>query len=274
MKRVGILFHPKVQRAESFAHTIEDFLNGESIKCWLHSSWDEAEAKKCVGGSDLIISVGGDGTILRVARIIFPEEVPIVGVNFGNLGFMAELEAEEALSKLPAILAGGGWIEKRAMLQAEISSSGKIYNALNDVVVARGRFIRLVNIEVTIDGEAFTTYRADAVMVSTATGSTGYALAANGPILTPESREMILKAVCPHVSMDKALILMPDTRIELKVLTNHEAIISMDGQVESQLQNGEKISVLLSPHVSRFIRLQPRTKFFNTIATKLRGKSI
>jgi len=131
-----------------------------------------------------------------------------------------------------------------------------------------------VNIDVNINGEAFTTYRADAVIVSTATGSTGYSLAANGPILTPESREMILKAVCPHLSMDKALILTPETKIELKVRTNHEAIISMDGQVESQLQNEDKISVSISPHFSRFIRLRPGTQFYNTIASKLRGKSI
>lgn len=268
------MYHPKVQKAEAFAHTIEGFLKDKGIQCWLSSSWDEAGARNLIKDSDLILSVGGDGTILRVARIIFPYEIPIVGVNFGNLGFMTELEADEALNKLPIILDSGGWIEARAMLQAEICSTGKVSNALNDVVVGRGKSARLVNIDVSIDDEAFTTYRADAVIVSTATGSTGYALAANGPILLPDSRDMILKAVCPHLSMDKALVLATTTRIKLRVLTNHEAIISMDGQVESELKDGEEVVVSLSPHVTRFIRLKPKTRFYKTLVSKLRGKSI
>ena len=274
VKRVGILYHPKVQKTEAFAHTIECFLKDKGIQCWLNSSWDEAGARNLIKDSDFILSVGGDGTILRVARIIFPYEIPIVGVNFGNLGFMTELEADEALNKLPIILDSGGWIEERTMLQAEICSTGKVSNALNDVVVGRGKSARLVNIDVSIDDEAFTTYRADAVIVSTATGSTGYALAANGPILLPDSRDMILKAVCPHLSMDKALVLAPTTRIKLRVLTNHEAIISMDGQVESELKDGEEVVVSLSPHVTRFIRLKPKTRFYSTLVSKLRGKSI
>ena len=274
VKRIGILFHPKVEKSELFARKIEDFFKVKGVGCWLHSSWDESGAQNQLDKTGLMVSVGGDGTILRVARIIYPREIPLVGVNFGNLGFMAELESGDALEKLMEIIEGGGWIDQRSMLEAKLGSSGKIYHALNDVVVGRGRNLRLVNVEVKIDEDQFTTYRSDAVIVSTATGSTSYMLAANGPIIYPESKDMILKAVCPHLSMDKALVVASGASIRLKVMTNHEAIVSMDGQVEEMLTNGEEVTVSLSPHVTRFARLRPRSMFYTTLVTKLKGKSL
>lgn len=272
VKRIGILFHPKVEKSELFAHKIEGFIKAKSIGCWLHSSWDESGAQVQLDNTDLMVSVGGDGTILRVSRIVYPREIPIVGVNFGNLGFLAELEAEDAMEKLTTIIDGGGWIDQRCMLDAVVNSTGKIFHALNDVVVGRGRNLRLINVEVKIDEDQFTTYRSDAVIVSTSTGSTGYSLAASGPIIYPESKDMILKAVCPHLNMDKALVVASGANIKLKVMTNHEAIICMDGQVEEVLVNGEEVTVSLSPHVTRFARLRPRSMFYTTLVTKLRGK--
>jgi NAD+ kinase len=274
MKRLGILYHPKIQKSEQFALKLEEFLKGKGIECWLHSSWDESGARSLLDKSELVVSIGGDGTILRAARIIFPREIPIVGINFGNLGFMAELAAEDAFVGLTSIFAGQGWLDERAMLQAKVKSSGKTFHALNDVVAGRGKNMRLVNVEVRIDGEPFTTYRADAVIVATATGSTGYNLAANGPIMYPESKDIILKAVCPHLNMDKALILKSDTRISLKVFTNHDAVISMDGQVEDNLVDGDEIEVTLSPNVTRLMRLRSRSAFYTSLVSKLKGKSL
>lgn len=274
VKRIGILYHPKVEKSERFARDIAEFLKSKGMQCWIHSSWDEGEAGKALAGSDLVISVGGDGTILRAARIIYPQEIPILGVNFGNLGFMNELEAGEARDKLVEIMGGAGWIEQRSVLKAVVRSSGNTYHAMNDVVIGRGRFLRLINVEVAIDGEVFTTYRADAVIISTATGSTGYSLAANGPILYPESRDMLMKAVCPHLNMDKAIVLSPSTKITLKAFTNHEAMISMDGQVEEQLKSGDEVEVCLAEQTSRFLRLRQRGSFYRTLVFKLKGKSL
>jgi NAD+ kinase len=274
VKRIGVLYHPKVKKSEQFALKLKDFFKSKGIDVWCQSSWDEEEAHSQLGDSAIVISVGGDGTILRVARIVFPHEIPIVGINFGNLGFMTELEAEGAIDGLTQMIEGKGWIDQRVMLQATVQSTGKTYYALNVVVIGRGKHMRLINIEVRINGVPYITYRADAVIVATATGSTGYSLAANGPIIYPESGDMILKAVCPHLSMDKSLVLSPETEIKLKVLTNHEAIISMDGQVEAPLANEEEIVVGLSHNVSKFIRLRPRDTFYATLATKLKGKSL
>ncbi|MGA2158308.1 MAG: NAD(+)/NADH kinase [Dehalococcoidia bacterium] len=275
VKRIGILYHPKIGKSEQFAADVEQFLKRKGVGCWVHSSWDEVGAKKHLDtATDLAVSVGGDGTILRVARIIFPLEIPIVGINFGNLGFMTELSAEDALDKLLSIIEGAGWTEERTMLQAVLKRTGNKYHALNDVVVGRGKFLRLVNIQVNINTEPFTTYRADAVIVATPTGSTGYSLAANGPILHPESRDLILKAVCPHLSMDKAVILAPASTVRLKVFTNHGAVVSMDGQVEEPLNTEDEIEVSLSPNVTKFIRLRPKSEFYSTLVSKLKGKSL
>lgn len=274
VKRIGILYHPKVEKTERFAHDLLNFLRSKDIQCWVHSSWDEAAAKDMLGGSDLIVSVGGDGTILRVARIIFPLGIPIVGINFGNLGFMTELEAGEARDKLELIIKGEGWIDERAMLQARVVSSGHVFHALNDVVVGRGKFLRLINIDVSLDGDFFTTYRADAVIISTATGSTGYVLAANGPVIYPESRDIILKAVCPHLTMDKAIVVSPSTKISLKVFTNHDAIVSMDGQVEETLKDGTDIEVSIAEVTTKFLRLRNKNSFYSTLTAKLNRKSL
>jgi NAD+ kinase len=274
VKRIGILYHPKVEKTEKFANDLLHFLRSKGIESWVHSSWDEKVARDALGGSDLIVSVGGDGTILRVARIIFPLGIPIVGVNFGNLGFMTELEAEEARDKLELIINGEGWIDERVMLQARVSSSGHVYHALNDVVAGRGKFLRLVNIDVSLDGEFFSTYRADAVIIATSTGSTGYLLAADGPVLYPESHDIIMKAVCPHLNMDKAIVVSPSTRINLKVYTNHEAIVCIDGQVEETLQNGAEIEVKITEKTTRFLRLRDKNSFYKTLTAKLNRKSL
>jgi NAD+ kinase len=274
MKRIGILYHPKVKKSEEFTLKLKDFFKGKGIECWSLSSWDESAAREQMDGSDLMISVGGDGTILRVARIIFPRQIPIVGINFGNLGFMTEFEAGDSLEGLAKIIVGKGWTEERAMVQARVKRTRKTYYALNDVVVGRGSRLRLINVEVRVNDQLLTTYRADGVIVSTATGSTGYSLAANGPIMHPEAREMILKAVCPHLSLDKALVLTPDTEVKLQVFTNHEAVVSMDGQVEEPLQDADEVTVTLSKNVSKFTRLRSRDMFYGTLVSKLKGKSL
>jgi NAD+ kinase len=274
VKTIGILYHPKVEKTERFARDLLDFLQSKHVRCWVHSSWDEAGARDALGDSDLVVSVGGDGTILRVARIIFPLGIPIVGVNFGNLGFMTELEAGEARDQLELIINGQGWIDERVMLQAQVGPSGRVFHALNDVVVGRGKYLRLINIDVSLDGDFFSTYRADAIIIATSTGSTGYAMAANGPVIYPESHDIIMKAVCPHFNMDKAIVLSPSTRITLKVFSNHEAIVCMDGQVEETLPNGAEIEVSLTEKTTKFLRLRDKNSFYRTLTAKLNRKSL
>lgn len=272
MKRVGILYHPKIEKAKAFSRELENFLSAQGVSFWLCSAWEEEEAKPQVAGTELVLSVGGDGTILRAARIVVPHEVPIVGINLGNLGFMTELKVAEALDKLPRLLAGDGWIEERAMLEVETASQSKVFYVLNDVFAGRGSSARLVNIETKIDGEIVTTYRADGVIVATATGSTSYSLAAGGPILYPRAREILLKPLCSHLTLDNALVLPSEAVVQLKVTTSHEALLSLDGQVEWLLYCGDEVKVKLSPYVTRFLRVQPKTYFYSSLESKLKRK--
>ena len=273
MKRIGILYHPKIEKAIAFSRELEDFLRARRISLWSCSAWEEETAKPQVTGSDLILSIGGDGTILRAARAIVPERVPIVGINFGNLGFMTELTADKALEVLPKLLDGQGWLEERAMLQAVRATDDKTFHILNDVVVGRGSSARLVNIETRIDGELLATYRADGVIVATATGSTSYSLAAGGPVLHPQARDIILNPVCSHLTMSEPLVLHPEAEIQLNVATRHEAMLSLDGQVESQLISGEGVIVKISPHVTRFLRIQHRNYFYDSLKLRLRRRT-
>ena len=272
MKRVGILYHPKRKKAVSFSHELEKYLSSRGISLWLCSAWEPEKAKPQVAGSDLIFSIGGDGTILRTARAVIPDSVPIIGINLGRLGFMTELKATEALNKMPNLLRGEGWIEERTIIEAKLSSQDKILHALNDVFVGRRSSARLVNIDCKIDGEILTTYRADGVIIATASGSTGYSFAAGGPILHPQAREMILNPVASHFTFDKALVLPPQTIIELKVITSHEAMFSIDGQIELPLHNGDGIEVKLSSHTTRFLRIQPKNYFYKTLESRLKRK--
>lgn len=274
MNQVGILYHPRIERARTVGIELGRFLEARGVLCWICSAWDEEQARAKVPGSGLILSIGGDGTILRAVRAIVPHVVPVVGINLGHLGFMTELTVDAALTKLPDLLQGEGWIEERAMIQAELLSNGKVLHGLNDVFVGRRSSVRLVRIEAKVDGELLTTYRADGLIVATATGSTGYSLAGGGPILYPEAKEMIVKPVCPHFCFDKTLVLPPRSVVVLRVITTHEAVFSLDGQVEKALRNDEEVRVRLSPYVARFLRIQPRSYFYASLEAKLKGTRV
>lgn len=269
MKRIGILYHPRLEKAQSLANRLESLLAAQRVSLWQCSAWDEDEARPQVAGSDLILSIGGDGTILHAARIIAPVAVPILGVNLGKLGFITELNADEALSNLSSLLEGKGWIEERAMLEAQIENKG--FLALNDVVV-RSTAVRLINIEVKIDDEMVTTYRADGILVATATGSTGYSLAAGGPILYPQSKEIVLQPISCHLGLNHALVLPPQTTVDLKIASRDTAILSLDGQVDTPLSNEQDVTVKLSPYVARFLRIHQRTYFYSSLRQKLGGE--
>jgi NAD+ kinase len=268
VKRIGILYHPLREKARDLAEKLEEFLSSREVSSWRCSTWDEDEAKSQMDGTELILSIGGDGTILRATRIVTPLSVPILGINLGRLGFITEIDGNEVLSNLPDLLKGKGWIEERAMLEAQFED--KIFNALNDVVL-RSVAVRLVNIEAEIDGTAITTYRADGVIVATATGSTSYSLASGGPILHPQSKEIIIQPISCHLGFGHALVLPKESIVDLKVSPREKVILSIDGQIELPLSDGQNIRVKLSPHTARFLRIHEPTYFYRSLWQKLGG---
>jgi NAD+ kinase len=195
----------------------------------------------------------------------------VLGIKMGRLGFLAELEPDEWRSALPRVLAGDYWLEERMMLSAEYHRGDdcRHYEALNDVVVSRGSLARIVRLETHIDGSYLTTYAADGLIVATATGSTAYALAAGGPILPPELQNLLLIPIAPHLSMNRAIVLGRQDTVNVRVQTDHQAILTVDGQFEYDLLDGDVVTVQASPHTSRFVRLQDRAYFYRNLMDRL-----
>lgn len=276
MKKIGILFHPKNEAAVKLANELEISLAKKGFASWLSSSWDEEIARSKINGTELILSIGGDGTILRAAQIIIPERIPITGINLGTLGFMTELSIHEYQEKLTLILGGEGWIDERCLLSAEVATSEnsqtRTFYALNDVVVARGAVARVIYVTATINGEKLTTYKADGVIMATATGSTGYALAAGGPILHPHSKDAVLIPILPHLNNNFSLVLPPDAVVRLDVEAVHPATLSIDGHTNLPLLSGATVTVKLSKNTVRFLRIHPESSFYSTLEKKLKGK--
>ena len=277
MKRIGIIFHPLNESAGNLAREMEQFLGARGVSVWLCSAWEGDTARIQVDGTDLMLSVGGDGTILRAAQAVLPRPVPITGINLGNLGFMTELTVDEARDKLAALLAGEGWLDERSLLEVELPAAGESaepqkFYALNDMVIAHGEVARLIRIEASVDGQLLTTYKADGVIVSTATGSTGYALAAGGPILHPQAKEMLLLPIVPHLSASYKLVLPPTSTIELRVSTLHSAALTVDGHIVTPLSDGTVVTIKHSPNTVRFLRIHSDTSFFGSLERRLKGK--
>jgi NAD+ kinase len=269
-RKVGILFQPKIPAAVELAQKLAKVVADLGVSVWLCSAWEDEKAREQVDATRLIVCLGGDGTILRAARIATSGAIPILGVNLGRLGFMTELSADEALSRVPEFIEGGGWVEERAMLQAElVSKDTPPYHALNDVVIARGGRCRLIRVKTTIDGGLLTTYKCDGVIVATATGSTGYSLAAGGPILHPQAEEILIKPIAAHLSLATALVLPSDAMLELEVRTTHQATLSVDGQIEVPLSDGDVVRVKRSPRVTGLLRAQWPPQLYGTLMEKL-----
>ena len=280
-KVVGVVYNARAPAAKSMVKELVERLNlGD--RSWVEAAADVDSAASRAEETDLIITVGGDGTILRAAKLAVPHKIPILGINLGRLGFMTELRAEEALEKTPSYLEGAGWLEERSMLQVQVTgrSIGDVkgldarnppaYHALNDAVLGQRAVARLMRVEAWVDGAQLASYRADAVIVCTATGSTGYSLSAGGPILHPQAQEMILKPVAPHVGMAAALVLPPTSTVELAAESDHEAMLSVDGYVDLTLALGGRVKIQQSLYKALFLRGDPPQQFYATLARRFR----
>jgi NAD+ kinase len=277
IKRIGILYQPMAQATCTKASELASFIQSRGIDAWTRSAWDTEKAIETLDSTDLILTLGGDGTILRAAQVALQRQIPITGINMGNLGFLTELKVDEALDRLPEILAGEGTLDERAMLEAEICSEGPASNhpgicySLNEVVLARTSVVKLIQVSATIDSKPLTYYRADGIIMATATGSTGYSLAAGGPVLYPQSGDILLVPIVPHLSLGYSLVLPAASLIELTLVSSGEAVLSIDGQNITPLSSGCVIKLRQSQKKTRFLRLRPQNTFFNVLEEKLRG---
>jgi NAD+ kinase len=276
---IGILHHPKKPESLELAYMIGRYLEAAGIRdIWHESAWDLETTAAHLPKVDLLITLGGDGTLLRAARIGAPYAVPMLGVKMGRLGFLAEVQPNDWEAPLAAILAGRYWVEERLMVRMHVERPNAdtgvsevicSYDALNDVVLSRGNLARVVRISVELDGGHLTTYTCDGLIVSTATGSTGYALAVSGPIMPPELRNILVIPIAPHLSMDRAVILSEGATIRLQATSDYPPMLTVDGQVVVEVQEGDQVLVVGSPHLARFIRVRERSYFYQTLMDKM-----
>ena len=242
-------------------------------RTWVSSAYDLASHEGKFEQTSLIVVAGGDGTILRTVHSIAAHSIPIVAVNMGRVGFMSELRVEEAPSRLSSYIDGDVRVEHRMMLKATVTdpSEGVVLtaDALNDVVMGREGVGHLLNIDTDVDGEFLTTYRADGVIVSTPTGSTGYALSAGGPIFFPEARMMMLQPVAAHTGLRDGLVLPHDTKVVLSAAGGVKSLLSVDGMGDVELGPNFKVSISRSPYEALFLRAKPKTAFYRELTRRL-----
>ena len=206
--------------------------------------------------------------MLRAGHLCGPHNVPVLGINMGRFGFLMEIRQDGWRDALERLLDGDFWFEKRMMLSAEQVRDDQVlgeWDVVNETVVSRGSFVRPVQMEVHVDGRFLATYVADGMIASTPTGSTAYALAAGGPILPPELRTILLVPIAPHLSIDRGIVLAEGSSVTIKVHTNHQAVLSIDGQPPIDLEDGDCVNVHASRHSLQFIRFQDPGYFYRNL---------
>ncbi len=269
-KRIAIVAHANVPGGREKGKEIADFLKERGVeKVASGLLQDSALIQRIEAGEfDLLIALGGDGTMLRAGSIGASLGLPILGINFGHFGFLTEIQQNQCAELLPRLLEGRYRLEERMLLHAEHIRDGKTLNdwlVVNEVVVCRGQFVRPIQIMAEVDGYVMTSYVADGLIASTPTGSTAYALAVGGPIMPPELRNIMIIPVAPHLSMDRAVILSEGTGITLTVHTTHEAVVSADGRVPIPMLDGDSVRVTTSESTLHFVRFQDPGYFYRNL---------
>jgi NAD+ kinase len=228
------------------------------------------------GGSvHLVCVLGGDGTLLGIARRLAGCSLPILGINLGTLGFLSEAEPDNLPQAVDNLLSGRYYIEERSMLEAKLVRRGDIlgtYTAMNDIGIAKGSFCRIIQCAVYLDGQYVATFSGDGVIVSSPTGSTAYSLSAGGPIVAPNVEMLLLTPVAPHSLTARPMVFSAEQEIRIQVDAIHREMgLSIDGQFGYHLEGGDEIFVRKSPYVTPLVKWQ-KDSFFEAIRTKLQGE--
>lgn len=276
ISRIGILAHPSRPDTHPVATDIASTLSKRGIQTWVYTVWDEAAVHHDVARADIVMAIGGDGAMLRAGRVCAEYQVPVLGINMGWLGFLTEIkQPEDWQLGLEQVLSGDYWIENRMMLRAALMQDQHkalgSHNALNDVVISGSVFGRMIQINAYIDKHWTTTYNADALILSTPTGSTAYALATGGPILPPELRNILMVPMAPHLSMDRPIVLARGAVVDIEPIpeNRHSVVLTVDGKVVAELGDNQHIRIQSARPVSRFVRLGDRNYFYRSLLDRL-----
>lgn len=278
MRRFCIITNQHKDNALSITCEVERYLKEFNCECFRAEKSAEGGYTDATGipeGTDCAIVLGGDGTLLHAAQDLAEREIPILGVNLGTLGFLTEVETGELRDAIQRLVADDYMIEEHMLLKAEAGKD--VVHGLNDVVVARSGFSRLIRLQLYINGIPLQVYTGDGLLVSTPTGSTAYNLSAGGPVVATGVDMFVITPICPHSLSERSLVISADDRIEIEVIRSRktqaeEAIATVDGEYFSNLQVGDRIVLSRSELSAKLIRFE-KNRFYKALQTKLRWGS-
>ncbi len=272
LSRVVVFHHPQSEGAASLARQLQREMERHGVSVAVSDVW-APDGPSHVDGTGLIVCIGGDGTVLRGARIAIPHGTPILGVNMGRLGFLTDMSPRDLFNHLERILEEDWRIEERYMVRTDLidgpGTPHVTYHGLNDIVISRQSPGRPIYVDLRIDGARVANYRCDGIIVSTPTGSTGYSLSAGGPILAPTEHHLVVTPVSAHLALGRSLVLQPDSLVEMRVTSDHGAILSVDGQEDLPVASGATLITRSSEHVTRFVRFKDPSSFYADLAERL-----
>jgi NAD+ kinase len=279
IKRIGIIANLEKEKIADHVRSLKKWLEERQVKVFL-----EMEISRTIaldGGlsrtdlakkSELIVVLGGDGTMLRAARYVAGHKVPILGINMGSFGYLTEVNLNEIHSALELIIRGEFEIEKRMMLDVSIRHGKTVTNVgsvLNDVVINRGSLSRMNEFEMEVNGKYLTTYKGDGLIVSTPTGSTAYSLSAGGPIVFPGKDLIIINPICPHTLTNRPIIFAEDSNLKITLWSKDKgAILTLDGQEAYKIVSGDVVTVKRSRHATMLV-LSPYRSYGEILRSKL-----
>lgn len=280
MKKIAIFAKVHYPRCQGVADELITWLEGRGLVPLV-----EAHLSRHLGGrpgitaeeilalADMAVVLGGDGTLISAARLIGAREIPILGVNLGSLGFLTEITLDELYPALEACLTGDYRVSHRMMLVSTVERDGReisCHRVLNDVVINKGALARIVDLETVVNGRYLTTFKADGLIISSPTGSTGYSLSANGPIVHPALECLTLTPICPHTLTNRPIVLEADGEVTVRLISQHEDVfLTLDGQVGMELKCGDVIRVCRAEHRTRLV-MSGSKDYFEVLRTKLK----
>lgn len=286
IRGVGVVVKPDQPEALKTTCHLVEWLNARGLKLVGTPELDRAriesetrcaieivEPERLAASVDLIVVLGGDGTMIATSRMMGDYDVPVLGINYGTLGYLAEFRVEEMFQALESILAGDYRIDTRVRLAVELIRDEEILmhsRALNDVVINKSALARIIEIEARMDGHLISSFRADGLIISTPTGSTAYNLSAGGPVVYPSMNALIVTPICPFTLSDRAIVVPDDALIELRLRTpNEEVVLTLDGQVGRPIYPEDR--VLIRKSLTTFKIVQPKNRnYFEVLREKLR----
>jgi NAD+ kinase len=273
VKRVGFAYNPTLEQALELRERAAGWCRMHGVDQWAAPADATGAIAAELATTDVLVVLGGDGTFLRAAQAVTGVDVPLLGVNSGKVGFLSKAEAHELEEVLEKLAAGAFTIGERMGLTGAILPAGRPaqsrFTALNDIVIARGSLARVVRLDVTIDESHLATFVADGLVVSSPTGSTGYAFSAGGPILDPRSRNLVVTPIAGYLSAIRSIVVSPEQVVRCRVIDAHEALVSIDGREDRRIQVGDIVEVRAMERPIRFVEPEGALPFWDLLRTKV-----